>query len=318
MQVVFDGYVTDISGKENRVLRVEIPKPASDARMLLHSNHDGRRPQVLSPNECAEFRVCFFVQPVVAKTGQPWRSTVIFIDQYGNRHKVRRCVFRSIVIVPPQVKEPEEYPYEIADPIEKEVVSVLKSELNRYEVCGRIHGGLGSIHIVYQGHSFTGVGGDSWDPNSPHNQLIVSDPEAASLKSDNLDALVAFYQGLAMDKERKQFVKALLDRLDAGRGYLAVSYFIVAVLLRVGSFADALRKAKDALPENETRVFGLSNVLMMLNGLLRYRYPDFSGEMLDEVERMTHGLKEHVFRIPAKIAAIRTGRLPGAAQSVHV
>jgi hypothetical protein len=315
MQVVLDGYVTDISGKPNRVLRVEIPKPLTDAAMLLSNNHDARRPQILSANECAEFRVCFFVQPVVAKKGKPWESKVIFIDQYGNRHKVGKCVFRPIVIDrPPQPKEPEEYPYEIADPIEKEVVAVLKAELNRYEVCDRRFGGLGSIHIVYQGHPFTGVGGDAWNPNSPLNQVIVSDPEAASLMSDNLDALMALYRGLESDEEKGRFVKALLDRLDARRGYLAVSYFMVAVLWRVGSFADALRKAREALPENETRVFGLSNVLMLLNGLLKYRYPEFTNEMLDEIERMTHGLKEPVFRIPAKIAAVRTSRLSGSAK----
>ena len=60
----------------------------------------------------------------------------------------------------PQPKEPEEFPYKIADPIEKEIVSVLKAELGRYQMCGRSVGGLGSVHIVYQGRSFTGVGGD--------------------------------------------------------------------------------------------------------------------------------------------------------------
>lgn len=210
---------------------------------------------------------------------------------------------------PEPPKDPEEYSYKIADPIEKEVVSVLKAELSRYGMCGRTCGGLGSIHMIYQGRSMTGVGGDSWTANSPLNQVIVADPENASLKSDNLDVLVSFYRGLHSDKERARFVKALLGRLDANRGYLAVSYFIVAVLWKVDRYADALEKAKRDLPENETRVFGLSNVLMLLNGLLKYQYPDFSDQMLDETERMTHGLKEHVFLIPAKLAAIRARRL---------
>ena len=97
--------------------------------------------------------------------------------------------------------------------------------------------------------------------------------------------------------------------MDADRGYLAVSYFIVATLWSVGSFDEALEKARRDLPENETRVFGLSNVLMLLNGLLKYQYPDFSNHMLDEIERLTHGLKEHPFLIPAKLAAIRASRL---------
>ena len=48
---------------------------------------------------------------------------------------------------------------------------------------------------------------------------------------------------------------------------------------------------------------------MLLNGLLRYRYPDFTNEMLDDIEKFLLGLKEHPFQIPEKIAAIRTARL---------
>ena len=105
--------------------------------------------------------------------------------------------------------------------------------------------------------------------------MIESDPDAASLKSDNLEALTGFYKGLSSEEERVRFVKALLDRLDANRGYLAVSYFIVAVLWSVGALADALQKARRDLPAGESRVFGLSNILMLLNGLLKYRPSDF-------------------------------------------
>jgi hypothetical protein len=57
------------------------------------------------------------------------------------------------------------------------------------------------------------------------------------------------------------------------------------------------------------KAFGLSNTLMLLNGLLRYRYPDFPNEMLDEIERFLNGMNEHSFQIPEKIAAIRAMRL---------
>src|SRR5262249_13771426 len=155
----------------------------------------------------------------------------------------------------------------------------------------------------------TGVGTDSWTPNSPANQLIVSDPQAAVLKSDNLESLIGFYKRLTTADERAQFVNALLDRLDAKKGYLSVSYFIIVVLWSVGSLAAALQKAKTDLPVGESKVFGLSNVLMLLNGLLKYRYPDLTNEDLDDIERMTHGLEEHSFLIPAKIAAVRARRL---------
>jgi hypothetical protein len=135
------------------------------------------------------------------------------------------------------------------------------------------------------------------------------------LKSDNLEALTGFYLGLGSDEERGRLFEALL-RLDEKRGYLSVSYFIVAVRWSVGSLGPALQKAKQALPAGETRVFGLSNILTLLNGLLKYRHSDFTNPMLDEIERFTHGLNEHLSLIPAKIAAIRTNRLPRADKSV--
>jgi hypothetical protein len=88
-----------------------------------------------------------------------------------------------------------------------------------------------------------------------------------------------------------------------------VSYFIVLVLMKIGRFKVALENAKSKLPQGDISTFGLSNVLMLLNGLLRYRYADFTNEMLDEIERFLDGLNEHSFQIPEKLAAIRTARL---------
>jgi hypothetical protein len=101
---------------------------------------------------------------------------------------------------------------------------------------GRRAGGIGSIHILYKGRSYTSFGSDSWTSDSSVNQLIVSDPGEASLKSDNLEALEGFYQRLDSDEDRAHFKAVLLDRLDANKGYLGISYFIVCVLMRIGSF----------------------------------------------------------------------------------
>ena len=310
LQVTFHGHVTSISTHDVRVLRAEIIKPRTVANSLsLCDGHDCRRPQFLEPDESTDIHAMFFVESGGPKHGLPWKASIAFIDQYGNKHSVKNCEFQPIDSgTPPPPTEPEEFPYEIPDPTEKEVVSVLKAELGRYNVCGRSCGGLGSVHIVYRGQAFSGVGGDGWKPNSPENQLLAPDPEAASLVSDNLQALMDFYKGLG-DEERDRFRRALLNRLDARKGYQAVSYFIVLALWRVGSLADALQKAKRDLPENESRFFGLSNVLMLLNGMLRYRYTDFDTAALDTVEQLTHGLKEHAFLIPAKLAAIRAARL---------
>jgi hypothetical protein len=318
MQIVGRMFATNISSVPVRLPQIELRygflgrKRESGMVMVsrgLHENMYGMYD--IPPGETRDASFDFWVYPPVAKPDEHFTAhSIVFLDQFGNRHKVKRVQFRSMVADhPPKPKEPEEFPYAIPDPVEREVVSVLKAEIGRYEICGRITGGLGSVHIVYKGRAFTGVGNDSWTPNSPVNQLLVPDPQEAVLKSDNLDALVTFYNGLASDEERARFKTALLDRLHPQKGYLAVSYFIAAVLMRVDALPDALEKARRDLLAGESRVFGLSNMLMLINGLLKYRYPDFTNQMLDDIERTIHGLNEHPFLIPAKLAAIRTARL---------
>lgn len=322
MQVVGKMFVTNIASVSVRIPRAELRygflgrKRVAGMAMVsrqLHENMYGMYD--ISPNETRNLSFDFWVYPPVVSPAEAFvPRNVIFFDQFGNRHSVKRLVFSSNAPkIEPSPKEPEEYLYAITDPIEQQVASVLKAELRRYQVCGRSAGGLGSVHIVYRDQPMRGVGGDSWTPNSPANQLIARDPEAASLNSDNLDALTRLYESFTSDNERERFVKALLDRLEAGRGYLAVSYFIVCVLWKVGFLDQALEKARRDFPEGEAKFFGLSNVLMLFNGLLRYQHTDFTSSMLDEIERFAHGLKEHAFLIPEKIAAIQATRL-GAQQ----
>jgi hypothetical protein len=265
----------------------------------------------IASHETRKLEFDFWVYPPVASLTEAFIPyQVKFFDQFGNSHSVKHLAFRSDAPKNDTApKEPEEHLYAITDPIEQQVASVLKAEIRRYQVCGRSAGGLGSIHIVYRSQAMSGVGGDSWKPGSPENQLIARDTEAASLNSDNLDTLVRVYESYESENDRERFVKALLDRLGARKGYLSVSYFIVCVLWKIGYLSQALEKAKCDLPMGETRVFGLGNVLMLFNGLLRYRHNDFTNSMLDELERFIHELSEHTFLISEKIAAIRAMRL---------
>lgn len=204
MQIVGSMFVTNIASVPVRIPQVELRygflgrKRVSGMGMVSRAAHENMYGMYdIPPNETRDLSFDFWVYPPVLEPSKPFTAqSVVFFDQFGNEHKVRRVVFRVLhpaaSVLP---KEPEEFPYEIADPIEKEVVSVLKAEMGRYQMCGRIVGGLGSIHIVYRDRTFTGVGGDSWTPNSPVNQLIVADPEVALLKSDNLEALLVRLQG---------------------------------------------------------------------------------------------------------------------------
>jgi hypothetical protein len=248
--------------------------------------------------------------------GVPWlkpkkeiRVVIGVKDDEGNerRIKLRMRVIPSAGSVPRP--RPLELVSGIPDPIEREVAAVLQAELPRYERVGRRVGGLGSIHLVMDGKLFAGATTDSWNPDSPRPQSVAENPEAMELRSDNLEALLAFYSNLASDEEKDRFAGAILNRLDAEKGYLAISYFLVCVLWKIEKLQEALAHAKANLPQGEIKVFGLSNVLMLLNMLLRYKYPDFGDDALDEIERFVRDLNEHTFQIPEKIAGIRAQRL---------
>lgn len=230
-------------------------------------------------------------------------------DEDGNEQRVR-VVCKGVRKPKPGDKPvPLEALHEVSDSIEKDVAAVLQAEVSRYEKNGRDGGGLGSVHLFYRGMAMNSFGGDSWTQRSPANQEIADDPQDATLRSDNLDALQSIFTRLATDDERERFVNALLARLDEDRGYARVAYLIVCMLWRIGLLEEALEAAKFGLQENDMKTHGLSNVLMMFNGLLRYRHPDFTPQMLDTLERFLHGSDEHAFRIPQKIAAIRARRL---------
>jgi hypothetical protein len=246
--------------------------------------------------------------------GLPWwkpenevRVKIAMGDDEGYEQIV---VFKMRVISTPpatRARPPIEMVSSLSNPVEREVATVLQAELLRYEKCGRRVGGLGSVHLSVDGREMTGVGTDSWNPNSSKNQSICGNPDTCDLRSDNLEALLAFYERLS-PVEKERCASALLTRIE-GKAYLPVSYFIVLVLWRIGRLKEALEKAKSNLPQGEISVFGLSNVLMLLNGLLRYRHRDFTNEMVDDVERFLDGLNEYAFQIPEKLAAIRTARL---------
>lgn len=243
------------------------------------------------------------------KTDKTLKATLIVTDSGRNQQKVQ-VLFKGIEQHKAQEKKVSlEALFTINDPLEKNVVSVLQSELARYNKCGWTVGGLGSIQLTYQGRTMVGVGTEFWEANSPKNQSIVKNPEDTTLQSDNLNALLVLYKKLKSEVEQKQFINVLINRLDGKKGYQGVSYFIVCILWKIGHLHDALHKAKISLPQNETEVFALSNILKMLNGLLRYCHNDFTDKMLDDIEEFISGMDEHMFLIPEKIASIRTMRL---------
>ena len=112
---------------------------------------------------------------------------------------------------------------------------------------------------------------------------------------------------LDSEEERERFSSALLARVTRDSIYAPVAYLPLLVALDL----DFAPRFFDAARENllGDADYGFSNCLMLLDGLLRLKYPIFSEELLDTIENFIHGTDEHLFAIPERIAAIRALRL---------
>lgn len=267
----------------------------------------GRR---VPPNGLVAASIDFSIRGAPAcDSGSDLPTVIGLIDDEGTERRVRG-VLKGIR--PTRVGEPQtplEQAFSIADPVEKEIVSVLQAEIGRYDKHGRERGAFGSLHILFAGKIISGFGQDSWNPNSPENQSVTATPGQAEIRSDNLGALLNLFARLTTEDDKSNFANALLGRLNKDSGYLRISYFIVCALWKSGRLEEALQQAR-TLPKNDRTARGLSNVLLMLNGFLRYRHPDFTPEMLDQIEGFVHDLgDEHTFQILEKVAAIRAIRL---------
>lgn len=96
MLVHFYGHITEVAGKQIRVVVAEIPDPPKQEMIVLCDGHDCRRPQVLQPYESADITVTFMIPPVDNLNADgTWVSPVVFVDQFGNRHELLNCVFRK-------------------------------------------------------------------------------------------------------------------------------------------------------------------------------------------------------------------------------
>lgn len=235
--------------------------------------------------------------------------TLVLVDDEGCEQRVR-VVCKGHPKMPTKATLPtKESQHDISDPIEKQIVAVLQSEIHRYVYNNRKTGGLGSVHMVYHGQPLYSFASDPFILNTPVNQVLAIDPDAAVIASDNMAALVNLYPRLASDEERKRFLDALTSRIRPGCEYTQIAYFIAAVLWRTQNLELGLTTIGHTLDVEDRKTHAVSNVLMLFNGLLRYRHSEFSETELDTIERFIHPLDIGAFHIPDKIAAIRALRL---------
>ena len=194
-----------------------------------------------------EVDIDFWVSPPFRKRGESFNARLTLFDHLSNPHKTQKITIRSHWRSRrEEPKPPEEPMHAIDDPLVKQVVAILKDEVNRYGECGRRVGGLGSVQVTYENRTLVGIGYQGREANSPRRQWIVPDPENASLHSDNLDALMAIFK--KADEDRKGIIiDSLLERIKLGSEYTCIGYFFLLSLLRMGSLPTALHIIKDRL-----------------------------------------------------------------------
>lgn len=305
MQVVCDWYITNISNVDVLICGVSLRKPKTVGHIFVrHPQEDIYGSYSIPPRCTTKARAEFWIEPPLCKEDELLVVDIDFVDQFGNSHRVRKVKFHPV----PKKKEKPIVPQmetvsDISNRVEREVVAVLQAEINRYKDCGRRVGGLGSIQTTYQGRSYCGVGTDWRKADSPKLQAIVPDPENVKIESDNASTLIEFYYALK-GREQNDFVEIMLKRLSREGTYAPVGYFILFVLYRIGHLDKALQTAKKELQNDSA--YGFSDFLRLLDGLLKYEYPKFSTEMLDDIGQFLRGISEHTFRISERLLAIRT------------
>ena len=305
MQVVSDWFVTNISDREALICKVRIRKYRTTGCILVrHPNQNVYGTYRIPAGFTTDARIDFWIQPPSRKEGDELEVKYEIIDQLGNVHQTEKVKHISS----PKKKEDKietrlESVCEITNPVEKEVVSVLQAEIDRYNGCGRRVGGLGSITTTYQGRSMCGIGSDGRKSDSPELQSIIPDPENAKIESDDGEVLIRYYATLS-DQQKKEFVNALVNRISKETPYSDIGYFILFVLFRIGNMIEALAPAKEKLQGDSKN--GFSDFLRLIDGLLRYEPQNFSIESLDQIERFIKGLTQHTFGIGERTRAIRT------------
>ena len=273
----------------------------------------------IEPGHTTEASADFVVTPPPWSTRRS-RDLVAAVrvrDQWNNVYKVRKVTFATSV---PRVKDTPERPTEqlhaIQDPIEKGVAAILKAELARYRDAGaRSRGLLGSVKSKGQDGrgQQPGIGTEWRSVDSADQQSLVHGIPSPAITSDNAEALVVLHGHQETDADRERYIEALLRRLDRSTEYADVGYLIALAGFRIGRLDRVLIAAKAQLRGDDA--FGFSDVLRIVDALLRLEHTAFSEPLLDAVERFLENLpKEETLRMRERIAEIRAHRVRVAAE----
>lgn len=314
MHVSGEWRATNITDSAVQIVRAYVEQPSAEGLIVLCERSDGKTWGIheIAPRSTVEVSVDFWIDPPIKKPGKPLKASVVFLDQFGNRHRTKRVAFGSSIpgaasapIEAEWVPESSATPIDQTLPIELQVAAVLQEELRRYDLCGRRVGGLGSVQTHYGSKILCGVGSVWREAHASQGPLIVEPNSDAYIESDNADSLVKLYDTLNHN-DQLRFVAALRRRLGRYGECAPVGYLSLLVLFRTGDLRDALSSARAYLQGDDG--CGFSEFMLLLDGLLRFEHRRFSDMMLEDVEQFIDGLDDYAFGIPERLAEIKRRR----------
>jgi hypothetical protein len=98
MQIVSEWQVTNLAKKAIHIHRVRIRQPRkarTDGEVYMIDPQTNLADDVmLAPRSSAEVLTQFFVHPPVCQEGEDFKAKIVFIDQFGNKHKTKWIVFK--------------------------------------------------------------------------------------------------------------------------------------------------------------------------------------------------------------------------------
>lgn len=191
--------------------------------------------------------------------------------------------------------------------VKKEATAILRAEM---EAFGRHTGGLGSLIGSLPDGTLCSIGLNRWEPAVLIIQPGLPGGKNHSIQSENLTGLLNLHGRLNNDEERSHLVSYLMQQLSRDSAYAPTGYLILLFLFRIGRLADGLNKAKRDLQGDKAYAF--SDLLRLLDRLLRFEPSSFTPALIDEVEQFVEEINMHPFRIQERVAALRAFRLANA------
>lgn len=228
------------------------------------------------------------------------KANIEFQDPIGRTHKLNQVIINPFLKNVNVKKEnlKTEDPSKLTNKIEKEVVAILKNEVQQYKVRGRREGRLGTVEWP--------KGAIEWRDVDAKIKFLFDNSNKDNVKSEHIDALLSLYNS-SSPKNKRKIITTLLNRIDKKSEYRDVGYLIIFFLFEVGYLKEGLQATLKKLKGDKANAFG--DVLRLLDFLLAFRYAEFDTPELDAIEAFIYSTKEHPFQIKERVNAIRVRQI---------